>query len=162
MAWSRILVGAHPRRTAVRVAVLAAAAFVVFRWVLLPIRTDGISMRPTYESGELRFVNRLAYLVAPPRRGDVVAIRMAGPHVVYVKRVVGLPGERFAIVDGIVQVNGHPLDEPYIVRRRPWNLPEITLEPREYFLVGDNRDMAMRAMDMGRAPRDRFVGKVVF
>ena len=87
----RIVFGSHPRRTAVRVLVLAAISFVTFRWVLIPVRTQGISMQPTYEPGALKFVNRLAFVQHPPSRGDVVAIRLAGPHVVYVKRIIALP-----------------------------------------------------------------------
>ena len=66
-----------------RVLVLAAISFITFRWVLIPIRTDGTSMLPTYASGRLHFVNRLAYGASGPARGDVVAIQMAGPHVVH-------------------------------------------------------------------------------
>ena len=56
----RIVFGQNPRRTAVRVLVLATVSVVTFRWVLLPIRAEGISMLPTYQSGSLNFVNRLA------------------------------------------------------------------------------------------------------
>ena len=54
-------------------------------------------MLPTYAPDKLHFVNRLAYGPTGPARGDVVAIQMAGPHVLYVKRIVGLPGERVGI-----------------------------------------------------------------
>ena len=108
----RFVFGQNPRRTAVRVLVLAAVSFITFRWVLIPIRTEGSSMLPTYTPDRLHFVNRLAYGAGGPARGDVVAIQMAGPHVVYVKRIVGLPGERVAIAGGQVQINGTALAEP--------------------------------------------------
>ena len=57
----RILIGSDPRRTVVRVVVLATISFVIFRWVLLPIRAEGISMQPTFESGTLHLVNRIAF-----------------------------------------------------------------------------------------------------
>jgi signal peptidase I len=158
----RIVFGRNPRRTTVRIIVLAAVSFITFRWVLIPIRTEGISMEPTYESGALNLVNRLAYLRHPPARGDVVAIRLAGPHIVYVKRVVGVPGERVSIVDGIVEVNAARLVEPYAQNRRPWNVPEVTLGPREHFVVGDNRGMKAADHDFGRVDLSRIVGKVVF
>ncbi len=127
----RVAFGANPRRTAIRIVVLAAVSFVVFRWVLIPLRTQGISMRPTYESGQLNFFNRLAYVRHGPRRGDVVAIRLAGPHVVYVKRVIGLPGERLSILEGQVYIGGAPLVEPYVRSRLPWDVPEVTLTGSE-------------------------------
>jgi signal peptidase I len=157
-----LVFGENPRRTAVRVLVLAAISFVTFKWVLIPIRTEGSSMLPTYASDKLNFINRLAYTAGAPARGDVVAIKMAGPHVVYVKRIVGLPGERVAIVGGQVQINDTPLPEPYVRHRRPWDVEEVTLGSREYFVIGDNRGMSAGQHDFGRAEADRILGKVLF
>ena len=162
MSFRHLFVGRHPRRTAARVAVLAALAFVTFRWVLVPVRTEGISMQPTYESGRYIFANKLAYFTKPPARGDVVAIRLARGRAFYVKRIVGLPGERLAIVSGQVEIDGTPLDEPYVRHRRPWDVGEMTLGPREYFVVGDNRGMNAADHDFGRVDRDRIVGKILF
>jgi signal peptidase I len=142
--------------------VLAAVSFVTFKWILLPIRTQGSSMLPTYGPGELNLVNLMAYRSTAPSRGDVVAIRMAGPHVVYVKRVIGLPGERVAVAQGLVQINGATLNEPYVKNRRPWDVPEVTLGPQEYFVIGDNRGMAAGEHDFGRVEIDRVLGRILF
>lgn len=145
-----------------RVLVLAVVAFVVFTWVLLPVRAEGISMEPTYGSGSFRLVNRLAFRWGSPSRGDIVAIRLAGTRVVYVKRIVGLPGERLRIEDGQVIIDGQPLVEPYVRSRRPWNFAEVPIGPEEYFVVGDNRGMNMRDHAFGRVDASRIVGRVVF
>lgn len=158
----RIIFGTNPRRTAVRVLVLAAVAYITFNWIFIPIRTDGISMEPTYESNSLKLVNRLSYRAAEPARGDIVAIRLAGPHVVFVKRIVGLPGERLAFVGGVVHVNGVALAEPYVKNRRKWDRPEVTLGAREYFAVGDNRGMEQGAHKFGIVDRERILGKVLY
>jgi signal peptidase I len=158
----RIVFGRDPRRTLVRVLVLATLSFIIFRWVLLPIRSEGISMLPTYESGSLNLVNRLAYSHQKPARGDVVGIKLAGPHVLYVKRIIGLPGEQISIVQGQVHVNGAPLEEPYVRNRRPWDYSEVTLTSREYFVIGDNRGMRAADHDFGRVDVSRILGKVVF
>ena len=158
----RIVFGSHPRRTAVRVLVLAAASFITFRWVLVPMRAEGISMQPTYQSGSLNLVNRLAFMSRPPLRGEIIAIQLAGPHVLYVKRVIALPGERVEIVRGEVRINGAPLDEPYVHDRQPWDVPEVTLTSREYFVIGDNRTMRARDHDFGRVDVSRILGRVVF
>ena len=158
----RLVFGENPRRTLTRVIVLAAISFITFRWVLVPIRTEGSSMLPTYETSRLNLVNRLAYLGGRPARQDVVAIQMAGPHVLYVKRVIGLPGERVSVVDGTVNINGRPLVEPYVRHRRPWQVDEVTLGPSEYFVIGDNRGMAAGDHDFGRVDRSRILGRVVF
>lgn len=158
----RLVFGRNPRRTAVRVLVLATLSFVIFRWVLIPIRAEGISMEPTYRSGSLNLVNRLAYQQRKPARGDIVAIKLAGPHVLYVKRIIALPGEHLSIAQGQVYINGAPLEEPYVRNRRPWDVPEVTLTAREYYVIGDNRGMRAADHDFGRVDVSRILGKVIF
>ena len=145
-----------------RVLLLIVASIVIFRWVLIPVRTDGISMEPTYESGRINLVNRLAYLSSSPARGDVVAIRLAGLHVLYIKRIIALPGERISFNSGEVRIDGVPLTEPYVHFRRGWELPEVRLGPAEYFVVGDNRGMYAADHTFGRVDAVRIVGRVVF
>jgi signal peptidase I len=154
----RIIFGRNPRRTTVRILVLAAACIVTFGWILLPVRADGDSMLPTYASGRISLVNRTAYIASPPQRGDVVAIRLAGPHVVYIKRVVGLPGERLSVDDGQVIINGKALAEPYVRHQHALIYDEVTLGPTEYFVMGDNRSIA----DFGRVEADRILGRLMF
>lgn len=154
--------GDHPRRTAVRVLVLAATSFVTFKWLMVPIRTEGSSMLPTYSPDRFNIVNRLAYVAESPSRGDVIAIELAGPNVLYVKRVIGLPGERVSISDGFVNINGAALPEPYVKFRRPWRVDEVTLGPREYFVMGDNRGMSIGDHDFGRVEASRILGRVIF
>jgi signal peptidase I len=157
-----LILGRNPRLTLIRAALLIVSAVVVFGFILLPVRLHGISMLPTYNEGGLNFANRAVYWWRGPARGDVVAIRMAGPNVLYVKRVVGMPREQIEIVEGVVLVNKQPLVEPTVVFRAPWNMPAVTLSDGEYFVIGDNRGMAMENHDFGRASRDRIVGKMLF
>ncbi len=145
-----------------RVLLLIVASIGIFRWVLIPVRTDGISMEPTYESGRINLVNRLAYLSSSPARGDVVAIRLAGLHVLYIKRIIALPGERVSFNSGEVRIDGVPLTETYVHYRRPWEVPEVQLGPAEYFVVGDNRGMNAADHTFGRVDAVRIVGRVVF
>lgn len=156
-----LIFGSNPRATLIRIAVLVGAAVIVFGFILLPVRMEGISMLPTYHGG-INFANRWAYRSHAPERGDAVAIRMAGPGVVYVKRIVGLPGERVEISIGVVLIDGQPLVEPHVTHKQPWNMPEVTLGADEYFVIGDNRGMSMRNHDFGKASRDRIIGKMIF
>lgn len=160
---SRVLVGRSPRTTLARIGILVATSVVMFGWVLLPVRTQGISMLPLYETEGLHFFNRLAYVWRAPRRGDIVAIRVGGGEVVYVKRIVGLPGERLRIERGVVFVDGTPLEEPYVrYRTNRWELREVVLGPDEYFVIGDNRSMRIEQHTLGRAPRARIMGTALF
>ena len=154
----RIVFGTNPRRTTVRILVLGAISVVTFGWILTPVRADGDSMLPTYASGRFGLVNRMAYKSTSPRRGDIVAIRLAGPHVLYIKRVIALPGERISVEDGQVFVNGELLAEPYVRHQRAWRLAEVVLGPEEYFVAGDNRV----ASDSGRVEGARILGRLVF
>ena len=81
-----VLIGRNPRRTSVRLAgllVIAAVAFLILKFVFVPIRITGPSMFPTYDDGQINFINRFAYWNSEPQRGDVVAIRFfrQQPHV---------------------------------------------------------------------------------
>ena len=163
MSWiRRIALGRHPQRTLIRIAVLSVVSLITFGWLLTPVRVSGISMEPTYQDSTLNLVNRIVYRIRAPRRGDVVAIRLAGPNVLYVKRIIALPTERVSIVEGIVEINGAPLIEPYVHRRQRWNYPEVTVGPREYFVIGDNRGMKMGDHDFGRVDASRVLGGLVF
>ena len=158
----RVLAGRRPAVTVVRLVAIVGVSLFVFGFWLLPIRAYGPSMLPTFEPGSLRFVNTFAYARGGPERADIVAIRMAGRHVVYVKRVIGLPGERVHIAAGIVFVNGTPIDEPYVKLRAGWDVPEVVLERDEFFVVGDNRGMRAPFHDFGVVRRERFIGKLLF
>jgi signal peptidase I len=161
-SWAkRLLIGASPRRTVVRILLLVSTAYVVFGYMLIPVRGQGPSMWPTLSDGQFVLVNRLAYWRAEPRRGDVVAIRVAGGHVMYIKRIIGLPGERVAIERGLVYVNGTALEEPYVQRRARWQVDEVRLADGEYLVIGDNRGMSQRNHDFGKARRERVLGRVI-
>ncbi|MGA2785990.1 MAG: signal peptidase I [Verrucomicrobiota bacterium] len=160
--WLRIMVfGRKPKATLVRVAVLIIASFVVFRFILLPIRVEGISMLPNYQDRSWNLVNRLAYFRHEPQRGDVVSIRLAGPHVMYLKRIIGLPGESVAFANGRVLIDGEVLDEPYEKLHCDWNCPPVKLGPNEYYVVGDNRTMPPEFHKHGETPRSRIIGKLL-
>jgi signal peptidase I len=178
--WLRIiLIGRNPKVTFARIAVLVVTCFIIFKFILLHIQVEGISMLPTYPDQSKHFVNRFAYLWHGPQRGDVVGLRFsravtntpAGihqaaswletPHVMLLKRIVGLPGETVAFADGRVLINGEVLDEPYEKTPCDWNRPPVKLGPDEYFVVGDNRTMPWEDHTFGRAQRSQIVGKAL-
>src|SRR6266404_9192480 len=109
--WVRtVLIRKRPKRTAVRILVLVVTCFIWFRFVLLPIRVQGMSMMPAYQENRVNFVNRVAYLFHEPRRGDVVAVRTSGISIMYMKRIIGLPGETVAFHAGQTVINEKILD----------------------------------------------------
>ena len=77
------------------------------------------------------------------------------------KRIIGLPGETVAFVNGAALINGKVLDEPYEKYDCDWNLPPVKLGPNQYFVVGDNRSMPAEYHVKGKVERDHIVGKAV-
>jgi signal peptidase I len=160
-SWVQIVtIGRNPRVTLVRIIVLVIICVAISKFVLLPIRIEGESMLPTYHNG-VNFVNRLAYAFHEPRRGDIVGWRLAGPSIMYLKRIVGMPGETVAFHRGQVYINGKLLDEPYVKFACDWERAPVTLEAGHYFVVGDNRQMAIEDHTMGEPHRNRIVGKIL-
>ena len=145
----------------IRIAVLVVTCFIVFHFILLPVRITGISMLPTLRNGSVNCVNRVAYMFHEPQRGDIVSVRLAGIHVMYMKRIIGLPGETVAFVNGQVLINGEILDEPYEKTLCDWNLSPEKLGADEYFVVGDNRTMPAKDHTFGRVERERILGKAI-
>jgi signal peptidase I len=168
-SWLRIAaVGRNPKKTLIRMVVLAGVCVVVFKYILLPVRVTGISMEPTYRDHSVNLINALSYVRHEPERGDVVGIRLTPggegsttPRVMYLKRIVGLPGETISFSNGRVIVDGTALEEPYEKWRCDWNRPPVTLGTAEYFVVGDNRTMPARDHSFGKVQRSRIVGKAV-
>jgi len=164
--WRVVVVGRNPRVTAIRLLVTVLLTVLAFQYVFVPVRVTGISMSPAYKDGERRWVSPLLARLQGIHRGDVVSIQTSGRQVMYLKRVIGLPGERVQIRKGDILVDGDRLEEPYILNRSPaWNWPtngtERLLGPEEYLVVGDNRAMPMDSHYFGVADRRRILGKVL-
>jgi len=157
----RIVVGKNPKRTFVRLIIWVILLLVVAKFILLPVRVQGISMMPTYQERSINFINRLAYVFHEPRRGDVVGIKLAGEKVQYLKRIIALPDETLEFRDGRVYINDEPLDEPYLKYPCNWNHPVGKLQAGEYYVVGDNRAMDFSEHTQGKAWRRQIVGKIL-
>jgi signal peptidase I len=117
------------------------------------IRVEGHSMEPTLQDGDRALFVRLR---GGPARGEVVAMRYPrNPAKSFVMRVVGLPGERVSIADGIVAIDGRPLDEPYVPsdRRSHEAFGPLRLGPDEYFMLADNRRNASDSREWGPVAR---------
>jgi signal peptidase I len=160
--WQRVTVGRSPMRTLVRAAALGALCWFTAQYLLLPMWVAGISMEPTYRDGSVNVVNRLPYFWRDPRRGEVVGIKTTGLKVLYLKRVIGLPGETILIAQGVVQVDGQPLAEPYVKDPRPWEWGSRKLGPDEYLVIGDNRTMDQDQHAFGVVKRAKIAGKVLW
>lgn len=140
---------------------LAVLLFIGINAVSARIRVDGFSMLPTLQSHQYVLVNRLAYRLGSPQTGDVIVFHYPrDPEQEYIKRVIGLPGDRVQIANGEVMVNGMLIDEPYIadapLYQTEWTVPENSL-----FVLGDNRNNSSDSHNWGPVPMEYVVGKAI-
>ncbi len=158
-AWRRFLRPRLTRAFAIRLAVVAAAAFLVFRFVLRPAFVHGPSMQPTYSGHGFVFCNALAFRFRPPRRGEVVALRYGGSKWMLLKRVLAFAGETVEFRGGHLFVDGEPLDEPYVAFPCDWEAPPQVVPQGRLYVMGDNRSMPMATHVGGVIDAARLVGK---
>ena len=137
------------------VAVVVAAfigAVILRTFVIEGFIVRGDSMHPAIESGDYVFVNKLAYLFSEPKRGDViVAIPRELPKKI-LKRIIGLPGERFQISGGVIMLKNERTD--------PEGATTIVLDPEEYYALGDNREVSIDSRELGLIDKWDIKGKV--
>ncbi len=156
----------HRRRNG---ALLAALAVVLLGWLVVrplvaePFRIPSQSMAPTIEAGDHVLVNKLAYGGGGlPHRGELVVFRAPDDGGVTLKRVVAVAGDRVAIEDGVLVVNGRGVQEPYT---EPDALDTVyfgpvTVKAGSVFVLGDNREDSVDSLEFGAVPKDRLIGRV--
>ena len=151
----------------VKFTLLALLIVAPIRWFIAqPFIVNGSSMDPTFKDGDYLIVDELSYYFHEPQRGDVVIFRYPKDTSKYfIKRIVGLPGETFKLVDGhpfVVQSkNATPKEilEPYLTFTAVNNL-QTTLVADEYFVMGDNRPASSDSRFWGPVPRKNITGNV--
>ncbi len=142
--------------------ILSIVLFAAINAVSARIRVDGASMEPTLQSGEFVIVNKLAYLFGEPTTGDVIVFHFPrDPDQEYIKRIIGLPGDRVEIKNGEVYVNDQVLDEDYIAASPVYE--DILEVPGDSLIVlGDNRNNSSDSHNWGPVPLDYVIGKAMF
>ena len=146
------------------------AIFIYFVLVFfIGMRTSviGVSMENTLYSGQQVLVNRLSYLVFGPKEGDIIVFTPNGSRNThfYVKRVVAVPGDTISIKDGKLYVNKENVDYGYDKIMDAGILEnELTLEPGEYFVMGDNCNNSedSRSGNIGPVSKEMIEGKAWF
>ncbi len=157
----RFVFGGDIRVTLVRALLLAVFGWIMFRQVLLVVWVDGHSMEPTVRSDTVHLASLWAFHSREPERGDIVVISMAGRRVMYLKRVLAVPGDRIQFRDGVFYVDGVAREEPYLENRGRWSTSAYTLLEGEYYVAGDNRRLPIELHETGIAERERIIGALL-
>ena len=164
---------------------LALVVFLVIQTSVQNFKVDGPSMNPTLEHGQFLLVNKVVYFkidlenlsriipfwrvdhtrerfaVHPPERGEVIVFHYPkDPKRDFVKRVIGVPGDKISIREGTVWVNGAAISEPYITAHDNSNMSELKVEQKNYFVLGDNRPGSSDSRKGWRVPEENILGKV--
>ena len=168
---------------------LALVVFLFIQTSVQNFQVEGSSMRPTLEGGQYLLVNKLVYFkidqerlsriipfwrvsdiresfaVHPPEPGEVIVFRFPDSSPDnrkrdFVKRVIGVPGDRISIKEGTVWLNGKAIPEPYITAPDTTDMSERRLGRKEYFVLGDNRRGSSDSRTWGPVPEENILGKV--
>ncbi len=143
---------------------LAISAFIII-FLYQPVKVEGTSMMPSLDDQERIFVNKFVYRWEPIERGDIVVFRYPRDlSKSFIKRVIGVAGDRIRIEAGQVFVNGQPLEESYVPRAYAdqRSYAEIVVPRQDYFLLGDHRTMSNDSRDFGPVSVSYIYGKAVF
>lgn len=127
---------------------------------------NGVSMEPNFHNGQLVLVDKLSYNQRDPRRGEAVTIKFPGDpeKVKYIKRIVGMPGEKVTIANNTVFIDDKPLRESYIPEEYLTDADQSSwqLGSGEYFLMGDNRENSNDSRVFGPVERRFLLGLAYF
>jgi signal peptidase I len=143
----------------------AGISVLIITFLYQPVRVEGTSMLPRLEDHDRLFINKFVYHIESIQRGDVVVFHYPrDPEKSYIKRVVGLPGDRIWIERGRVWLNGTPLDEGYVPERYrdSRSMAEMVIPDDSYFMMGDHRSISSDSSEFGPVERDLIYGKAVF
>ena len=168
----------HFLREALETIGLAVVLFLVINLISARVRVEGYSMLPTLNNGEYVLISRLAYKLGDYQRGDIIVFRppmypdalfwqrlfglpaFADKYEDYIKRIIGLPGEKVKIAGGTVYINDVPLTEQYIAASpdysNTWIVPQ-----GELFVLGDNRNNSADSHAWGFLPEKNVLGKAL-
>ena len=168
--------------------ILTALIFLTVRSVVQNFKVEGRSMEPTLRNGQYLLIVKAVYWRVPghlldrltpgaeasgengdgqtryvfssPQRGDIVVFRY--PKDLsrdFIKRIIGVPGDRVEIRGGVVFVNGLPLQEDYTAAAPNYPMAEERVPPGQYFVLGDNRNYSSDSHVWGLVPEQNLIGR---
>jgi signal peptidase I len=143
---------------------LLISAFIII-FLYQPVKVEGTSMMPSLDDQERIFVNKFVYRIESIQRDDIVVFRYPrDPSKSFIKRVIGVSGDRIRIDSGQVYVNGEALHEDYVphVYSDERSFAETIVPPNSYFVMGDHRSLSNDSRDFGPVSTRFIYGKAVF
>lgn len=153
----------------VKIIIISLIIIVPVRYYLIqPFYVKGASMEPNFHDHEYLIIDEISYRFNEPERGDIIIFKYPkSPSDFFIKRIIGMPGEKIVISNGQVKIynalhpGGYILDESSYL---PANTPtlrdiEVELKDSEYYVLGDNRTSSLDSRSFGPITRDNIIGK---
>lgn len=143
-------------------AVALVSFFLIRTLVVQPFVVNGPSMEPTFYSDQYVLVDELTYRLREPQRGEIIVFRNPrNEEEFYIKRIIGLPGEKVTVTNNEVDINGKKINESYInVKNGVTGQKDFTLKSDEYFVMGDNRPQSFDSRSWGPLEKNEIIGMV--
>ena len=147
------------------IGIVVAVVLLINHFLVINATIPSASMENTVMTHDRIFGNRLAYRSKDPERFDIVIFRYPDDETeLYIKRIIGLPGETVKIVDGKVYINGssEPLDDSFCAERPTGSYGPIKVPENCYFMMGDNRDNSNDSRAWGTVKKSKLIAKAIF
>lgn len=151
--------------------VLFGAIFaIIYLFVAQPHKVSGSSMLPTYQDGNYILTDKLSYRFGAPQHGDVIVLKNPkNESQDFIKRIMGVPGDKVKVSNGKVYINDQLKNEPYLPADRRSQYGNFLKENQDfqvpndqYFVMGDNREHSSDSREWGTITKEEIVGKVFF
>lgn len=145
-------------------AITIVVVLIINNGIIVNANIPSSSMASTINTGDRLIANRLAYLFAEPSRGDIIIFYCPDePEQMYVKRLIGMPGDEVIVGDNQVMINGEVMDEPYINEATRGDFGPYQVPEGHYFVMGDNRNNSedSRAWDNTFLDEEDIIGQVL-
>ena len=148
---------------ALTIIIPVVAALLIHQYLFTFARVDGTSMLDTLHENNIMGVSRMHYRLNEPQRGEIITCNYPEDgNKLFVKRIIGLPGETIEIREGTVYIDGEPIAETYLTRVDDQSMDPITLAKDEIFVMGDNRPVSRDSRAVGPLTLDEIYGRVLF
>jgi len=156
----------------IKIVIISLVIIIPIRYFLIqPFYVKGASMEPNFYDREYLIIDEISYRLHEPARGDIIVFRYPrNPQEFFIKRVIGLPGEKVEIKDGDIKIYNKEYPEGFILKEaylpdglKTYSLTEdiVTLGDNEYFVLGDNRNSSKDSRSFGPVDKSFIVGRVL-
>lgn len=150
-------------------AIALALTLIIRTFIAEPRFIPSESMVPTLWTNDRLLVEKVSYNFTEPHRGDIIVFTPPsqlqeagfGKDQAFIKRIIGVGGDRLQVKEGVVYVNDQPLKEDYIAEPPNYDLPLIVVPEANLFVMGDNRNNSNDSHVWGFLPKSEIIGKAI-